>query len=68
MRLFAGANTRWHTQDELAYETAWYTTPTLLQRFTKAIPLFLSSTIIIILWVEFVHALLKHSPEVLNWI
>ena len=40
----------------------------LFQSLTKAIPLFLSYTKVVILWEESVHALLEVPPEVLNWV
>jgi hypothetical protein len=55
-----------HTQDENPDELGWYGAPALLQRLTKATPLFLSCTIIIILCIELIHAFLKMLLEVLN--
>jgi hypothetical protein len=64
----AGCHTAWHAHDKLAYEAARYSMPALFQCLTKAIPLFLSYTKVVILWEESVHALLEVPPEVLNWV
>jgi hypothetical protein len=55
-----------HAHDEAPDQLAGYPTPTLFQRSTKAIPLFLSSHIIVVLWIEFIHAPFEMVPEVLN--
>jgi hypothetical protein len=47
-------------------QLARYAAPTLLQSLTKTIPLFFSYTIVVILWIELVHALFEVPPEVLN--
>jgi hypothetical protein len=49
-------------------QSGWYALPALFQRFTKALSLLLSHTVVIVLWVELVHALLEVPPEVLNWV
>jgi hypothetical protein len=51
-----GLQASWHALNKAFYETAWYATPTLLEGFAKAIPLFLRYAAIIILWIELVHA------------
>jgi hypothetical protein len=62
----AGVEPAWHAHNEAADQRAWYPTPAIFQRSTKAIPLFCSSYIIIILWIELIHAPFKMVPEVLN--
>jgi hypothetical protein len=66
LRFSAGRYTARHAEDERAYELARYAAPTLLQSLTKTIPLFFSYTIVVILWIELVHALFEVPPEVLN--
>jgi hypothetical protein len=68
MRSLAGVEPAWHAQDEAADQRARYPTPALFQRSTEPIPLFCSSHMIVILWIELIHALLKMVPEVLNWV
>lgn len=55
-----------HTYNKLLDKLIWYTTPTLLQRLTKAILLFLYYSKVIILCIELIHASLEGPPEVLN--
>jgi hypothetical protein len=66
MRSLAGVDPAWHAQDQAPDQRAWYPTPALFQRSTKAIPLFYSSHIVVILWIESIHAPFKMVPEVLN--
>jgi hypothetical protein len=44
-----GVEPAWHAHNEAADQRAWYPTPAIFQRSTKAIPLFYSSYIIVIL-------------------
>jgi hypothetical protein len=68
MRLRAGVDSARHAHNERADQRARQGALALFQRSTKAILLFSSYTIIVVLWIEFVHALLESPPEVLNWV
>jgi hypothetical protein len=67
-RSSACSHAPWHTHDEVLNECTRYAPPALFQDLTKAIPLYFNYTVVVVLWVEFVHAPLEVPPEVLNWI
>jgi hypothetical protein len=68
LRTSAGVEASRHCHDEALDEPGGDAPPALFHSVTKAIPLFLCFAVIVVLRVEFVHALLVHPPEVLNWI
>ena len=64
LRLSASAYAARHAHDESLDQCTWYATPALFQSLTKAILVFLSVGVFVVLWVELVHALLEDPPEV----
>jgi hypothetical protein len=61
-----GDNSSRHALDELLDQPPRYAPPALLQGLTKAFPLLLSYTEVIVLWVVLIHALFKSPPEALD--
>jgi hypothetical protein len=53
-----------HAHNQLLDQLTRDAPPALLQSLTKAIPLLLSPTVIVVLWVVLVHALFESPPHV----
>ena len=66
MRFPACSHSSWHAHDEVFDQWTRYTPPAFFQSLTKALPLLFSHTVVVVLWIEFVHALLEMPPKVLN--